>query len=156
MLAPKKLKEVLQTKLEEFEMTPSDLERKAGLSASSIRKLLNLEAPNPTLETLLAIAEVFKCSIDELVGKRIGNFNDQFSTKLSNLNIVFNGVLMQKIVENTSNYLKKQDISDNNFKFNDVMNFIVETYNYCVVKKDGQFDENFHEWHIQKIIDSIK
>ena len=64
------LKDIIQSKLEEYHMNASDLERKAGLAPSSIRKILLGTSQNPTLDTLNAICNVFHCSIDELVGRK--------------------------------------------------------------------------------------
>ncbi len=63
------LKDIIKSKLEEYNMNASDLERKAGLAPSSVRKILLGTSQNPTLETLNAICDVFHCSIDELVGR---------------------------------------------------------------------------------------
>lgn len=71
MLSNFLLKDIIQDKLKEHKMNASDLERKAMLAPSSIRKILLGTSKNPTLETLNAICDVFNCSIDELVGRNL-------------------------------------------------------------------------------------
>lgn len=63
------LKENILRILDERKMNPSELERRAMLAPSTIRKILLSKSPNPTLKTLLSISRVLGCSIDSLVGR---------------------------------------------------------------------------------------
>lgn len=54
--------------MKENDLTPSQLDRRAQLAPSSVSKMLSKPHPNPTLKTLIALTNFFKCSIDHLVG----------------------------------------------------------------------------------------
>ena len=127
-------------------MNPSDLERKAGLSVSSVRKILLGSSQNPTLDTLTAIANVFNCSIDELVGKRVFTNNRNDEDELIK-DLPWNCDLIKKIIINTCDYIEKNELEKN---FEEVINFVAKTYSYCLTKKNGAFDKDFHEWYIQQ------
>lgn len=136
------LKKNIQEKLDTYKMNSSDLERKAGLSPTAVRKILLGTSLNPTLETIKAIASVFDCSIDELVGTRIveerNKVSDAFLEK-HNIDIkLFNDIVNFSCDHALSH---KQDIN-----INDFMSFITETYKYCTVKKNSSVDKDFIEW----------
>jgi transcriptional regulator with XRE-family HTH domain len=54
-----------------FGWSQQDLAVKAGLSYNAVTKLEQGAAIYPRLDTLLKLADVFKISIDDLVGKKI-------------------------------------------------------------------------------------
>ncbi len=140
------LKHVLQTKLNENKMNPTELEKQAGLSASSVRRILLGNSQNPTLETLIAISNVFGCSIDELIGKRIIT-KEQGDEIIISDDIVWDNALMKSIFMETFDFICKKNIAPTLKK---TINFILETYNFCLLKKNGEFDKAFHEWYIQQ------
>ncbi len=61
---------MIELKLSEKNITPHVLGKKAGLAVSAIHKIIHGNVKNPTLKTLLAIARVFGCSLDKLVGNK--------------------------------------------------------------------------------------
>lgn len=127
-------------------MNPSELERRAGLSPSSIRKILLGNSHNPTLETLSAISEVFNCSFDELIGKRIvSEVKDPDETLAKNL--PWNNDLIKSIIRATCDYLEENNIRKD---FGEVIKLIASTYCYYVMKKNSVFDKDFHEWYMQQ------
>ncbi len=54
-------------------LTQQELAQKAGLTFSLLTKIEQGVTPNPTLKTLIKLADAFKINIDELVGRK----NDQ-------------------------------------------------------------------------------
>lgn len=146
------LKDIIQNKLEEYQMNPSDLERKAGLAPSSIRKILLGTSQNPTLGTLNAISNVFHCSIDELVGRKPINTDKEKLKKAVQHDVEWKSELIQLIVDSTCNFIEENRLSP---KFFCVISVISDTYTYCLDKKKGEFDASFHEWHLhKKLLDS--
>jgi transcriptional regulator with XRE-family HTH domain len=124
-------------------MNTSELERKAGLSATSVRKMLLGSSQNPTLETLNAIANVFECSIDELVGRRVlqeKNTESEIFKETSPLD----SILFRDTVHKSCDCAMKRN---QNIKLNDFVQFILEAYKYCQLKKDGNVDNEFIEWY---------
>ena len=141
-----KLKENIQIKLDENRMNPSELERRAGLSASSIRKILLGNSLNPTLDTLSAISEVFNCTIDELIGKRVVSHEKNHAEDLAQ-DLPWNNDLIKSIINVTCDYLEEKNI---NKDFGEVIKLVANTYSYYVMKKSTVFDKDFHEWYMQQ------
>lgn len=142
-----RIKEIIQKKLNERDMNISTLERQAGLAANTIRRTLLSDNPNPTLETLMSLAEVFNCSLDELTGKeRVGLI---IPSGLFIEGMLWNQSLFENIVLNTLEHLKKANHSINFFS---IQTLIIDTYNYCMVNKEGQFESSFLDWNLKKII----
>lgn len=141
-----KLSESIRIKLEENNMNPSDLERKAGLSSSVIRKILLGSSQNPTLETLDAISNVFDCTIDDLAG-RVDKKPPHKENNLLLKDLIWSSELVKKIINSISSIIDKKNTCIN---MEDAITIIAEIYNYCVVKKDGKFDESFSEWYVNK------
>lgn len=137
------LRQVIQEKLDAHKMNSSDLERKAGLSASSVRKILLGISQNPTLETLKAIATVFNCTLDDLVGRRVVTEQDTNQNYIKK-NLTLNPELIIAIIQET---IAHDDKTNNQMDFDSFIKFISETYQYCLIKKHGQFDKDFLHWY---------
>ncbi len=140
------LKQMIELKLSEHDMSPHVLGKKAGLAMSAIHKIIHGNVKNPTLETLLAIARVFDCSLDELVGNKIITKTYKENSLLSS-DVLWNNELMKKILKMTLDFIEQNELSLN---LHETMYFILETYHYCLIKKHGEFDNAFFEWHIQQ------
>jgi SOS-response transcriptional repressor LexA len=63
-----KLSDNLNFLMEEMHISADELGRRTGLPASTIKKIRNRYNPNPTLTTLLPLAEFFAVTLDQLVG----------------------------------------------------------------------------------------
>lgn len=63
-----KLSDHLNLLMTEAQLSADELARRIGLPASTIKKIRNRYNPNPTLSTLLPLAQYFSVSLDELVG----------------------------------------------------------------------------------------
>lgn len=55
--------------MRETHISADELARRTGIPASSIKKIRNNNNPNPTLTTLIPLAEYFDISLDQFVGK---------------------------------------------------------------------------------------
>ncbi len=60
--------ENLNQLMNEASINASELARRIGLPASTIKKIRNRDNPNPTLSTLLPIAHFFSISLSQLIG----------------------------------------------------------------------------------------
>lgn len=141
-----KLKETIQTKLSENRMNTAQLEKQAGLSPSAVRKILIGDSANPRLETLAAIAKVFDCTLDELVGKRIVSLQKNDTVTITQ-NLAWNQNLIKEIINATCEYIEESEIDKN---FDEILDFIAKSYGYYMLKKDGVFDKDFHDWYIRQ------
>jgi transcriptional regulator with XRE-family HTH domain len=145
------LKDVLQKKIKERNINISELERRASLSTGSIRRIVNGLVPNPTIETVVAIANVFNCSIDELLGNRTIKALNPSELHIPK-EIIWENNLMKSIFLETYNHIQKNNTTTN---LQTVVAFILETYNYCLFKKNGVFDKDFYEWYIKQTFSHI-
>ena len=108
-----------------------DLEHQAGLQSNAIRNILSDRSKNPTIDTVLKIANILECSVDELLGRegfiQMPNTAGKFDTN-------FDLSLFQSIC-------------------NDVIYCVEEIYKYCLNTKSKIFDQNFAQWFLeQKLI----
>lgn len=140
------LKQMIELKLSEREMSPHVLGKKAGLAMSAIHKIIHGDIKNPTIETLLAIARVFECSLDELVGNRIIT-KPQAEKALISEDVPWKNELMKPLLTTTLAFIEKNNLSPS---LKETIHFILETYHYCLIKKQGEFDTAFFEWYIQQ------
>tara|TARA_R110000868_G_scaffold339250_2_gene599973 strand:+ start:154 stop:780 length:627 start_codon:yes stop_codon:yes gene_type:complete len=63
-----KLSDNLNLLMANARMNASELARKTGVPASTIKKIRNCDNPNPTLSTLIPIAQNFSLNVSQLVG----------------------------------------------------------------------------------------
>lgn len=136
------LKRNLQEKLKEHNMNVNELEKQAGIRNSKIRKILLGYSNNPTVETLLIISKVFCCSIDELIGNDVKNDD----LPLPN-DTLWDKHLMRSVFKETFDYICTKNISIN---FKEIIQCVLEIYNYCLSKNNGEFDKQFFEWYFDK------
>lgn len=140
------LRKNIQEKLNNFQINSSELERKAGLSATSVRKILLGNSQNPTLETLKAIADVFDCSLDELVGRRILEESDSTAE-----NFIKKTDLKTELFLNIVHKSCECACQNNQqLKLNEFIDFIVLAYKYCLMKKNGIVDNEFIDWYFNE------
>lgn len=59
--------DAIKEKMEQYHMTQYGLAKAAGVSRSMVSRILTGKINNPTLRTLLAIAEVLETTVDELL-----------------------------------------------------------------------------------------
>ena len=80
----KRLKELRN----KFKITQDKLARKADIPFSTLAKIESGYTPNPSMETLIKIADAFEVGLDELIGRKwltkidsMINFNLRYKTK---------------------------------------------------------------------------
>jgi SOS-response transcriptional repressor LexA len=65
---PSTLSEILNKLMQELRVSADELARQTGIPASTIKKIRNHQNPNPTLSTLIPIAEFFAITLGQLGG----------------------------------------------------------------------------------------
>jgi len=125
-----------------------DLEHQAGLQSNAIHNILSDRSKNPTIDTVLKIADILGCSIDEMLGRE-GFAHKPNATKKAGT--TFDLCLFQS----TCNYVM-QFIEVNNLGklvLSDVIYCVEEIYKYCLNTKSRIFEQNFAQWFLeQKLI----
>lgn len=142
----------INRKLQEKELSISQLERQAGLARTTIMRILAGSNPNPTLDTLTSIAKALECDISELLGEQVKEKPAESHFEQICKSLPWNNELFAVVTNSTCDYLKKVNKDPT---FEQTLNTIVEVYNYCIMKKDGKFDSSFHDWYMQRFLEKI-
>ena len=139
------LQEEIQVRMEDKNLTASELEKKAGLKMSAVRNILTGKSNNPGIEVLSAIARLLSCSVDELIGETksqsyISTIADLNKTKLTH---AWNLELYQDCL----NAIQHQ-IQIKNFKptMEQILFFVKEAYIYSLEGKENKADMRFTKW----------
>lgn len=147
----KHLKQRLQARIEHAGLTVNDLEKKAGLGTNAIRHILSEKTKNPGVDTIVAIAEVFGCSVDDLVKENKASI-PQPETYKGIQTHTWKCNLFIEIVKFTDSYLIKKRYTPS---FEDFSFFVKEIYLYSLGKDNEKINEQFAEWLIDKNIKII-
>ena len=135
------LKYILQEKLKQKRMNVSELEKEASLATGSVRRIMVGNTQNPTIETMLALANVFGCTVDDLLGNKSKKNKENISISED---VPWNNELMNEIFLATYAYIKEKEISPS---LRHVIHFMLETLGFCSEKKNNTFDKDFFEWY---------
>ncbi len=146
------LQENLQTRMEDKELSPHELERKAGLKESAVRNILSGRSSNPGIESLTAIADMLDCSIDDLVGRtearKLKSEQNSSHTKPKEI-VTWNADLYQSCVKAVEDYLASKNLASNlNPSGEQILFFVKEVYLYTQKGQANKPDQKFIEWLI--------
>ena len=139
------IQEEIQVRMEDKNLTASELEKKAGLKMSAVRNILTGKSNNPGIEVLSAIARLLGCSVDELTGETksqsyISTIADLNKTKLTH---AWNLELYQDCLNSI-----QHQIQSKNFKptMEQILFFVKEAYIYSLEGKENKADMRFTKW----------
>ncbi|MGB4191891.1 MAG: helix-turn-helix domain-containing protein [Rickettsiales bacterium] len=136
----------MKTRMEEINIGPSDLEKKAGLKESVVRNILNGNSKNPGIESLMAIARTLGCSLDELVGKEeLQNLSNQKLAPKQKAIVDWDPDLYQDATRQVQSYIHNKSLK---LHGEQVLFFIKETYLYSSKTNNTKADSKFIEWLI--------
>ncbi|MFU7503356.1 MAG: helix-turn-helix domain-containing protein, partial [Candidatus Tisiphia sp.] len=63
------IQEFLKKKFDELKLTRKDFAEQSGIPYSTVTNIMQCLKANPTISNILKIADYFKCSMDEVVGR---------------------------------------------------------------------------------------
>ncbi|WP_010303940.1 helix-turn-helix domain-containing protein [Candidatus Odyssella thessalonicensis] len=132
--------------IESAHMTPADLERRAGLSVSAVRNILIGRSKNPTMETLLAIANTLGCTVDELVRDQPPSIPEPQSLQMNEQHPWVKRLAIDTI-EFVDHYLNSKGYTPS---FEEILFFIREIYTFSLGTEEKLVDKRFGEWFIKK------
>lgn len=151
------IQKFLNVKFHEHKILRKDFINASGIKRSSISELLNGIPVNPSLVTILKIANYFNCSIDEILG-RVDYIEDD-STKYIKINPI-------QMSNNTKDFivsmLKENNISSHQLAAS--CNIGTDTVNYFIKKHDSKKNlstrtiyavANFFNISIDKIVGRV-
>ena len=131
------LKTKLMKYMDENKISSSSLSRKAGISSGIIHNIIKSDNPNPTIDSVLKIAKIMNCSLDELFEQN--NFDLEYSpTKID-------PALLRSVCDCLC---QLKELKNKNF--NDFCKITYQVYKYCLENDLKQADSNFAKWYINK------
>jgi transcriptional regulator with XRE-family HTH domain len=108
----KNLSDNLNRLIQEARINTNELARQTGVAATTIKRIRMNEQSNPTITTLLPIAEFFKVSLDQLLGGKSCN-----TTYCKTLHLLdwteCNGEILTNLETHTKTVLTERYISKN-------------------------------------------
>lgn len=137
------IKHNLTQKMRELNLSMLALEKKSNLKRGVVSNIVNGLSLNPTSETLIALADTFGCSVDELLGRTVTpHIQQQINNSPLNEKLLLNTVeVIIKELKNTSKSISTdQSIS-----------IIKEVYRYSQEKNDNIADIDFVRWLVGKL-----
>ena len=139
------LQEEIQVRMEDKNLTASELEKKAGLKMSAVRNILTGKSNNPGIEVLSAIARLLSCSVDELIGE---TKSQSYISTIADLNkIKLTHAWNLELYQDCLNAIQHQ-IQIKNFKptMEQILFFVKEAYIYSLEGKENKADMRFTKW----------
>ncbi len=115
-----------------------DLEHQAGLQSNAIHNILSDRSKNPSIDTVLKIANILQCSIDELLGRE--GFLPKPNSEPKD-EVMFDLYLFQNICNYAMEFIEKNNLGK--LALSDVIYCVEEIYKYCLNTKSSIFDQNF-------------
>lgn len=125
-----------------------DLEHQAGLQSNAIHNILSDRSKNPTIDTVLKIANILECSVDEMLGRE--GFVEKPNTA-GKFDTTFDLCLFQSVCNYVMQFIEINNLGK--LVLSDVIYCVEEIYKYCLNTKSKIFDQNFAQWFLnQKLI----
>lgn len=126
--------------LSKHNMTPVELEKKAGLKPSAVSNILYNRSKNPSIDTLKAIAKALNCNFGALIeDSNEQNLGIDPKLALSSLNI---------LVEEIN---KSQIISYGEVGADDFFKWVLEVYRYSKKNDLQEADSRYAKWVLGKV-----
>lgn len=138
----------IRSHLKMNDLTASDLEKKAGVSGSSIRNIISGRSSNPTIETLIAISKVLGCSVNDLIMEQESHSTPKTS-KLEIKHVDWVASLLLDIINFAELCFREKNYTPS---FEDGIYLVKEIYQYSLGKQQREVDKKFAEWLINKKI----
>lgn len=141
----------MQYLLKEKNLSPAELERKAGLKMSAVRNILTGQSKKPSGETLFFISRVLGVSVDELLDTESIERSQNMPTPEIERNtpavtdLDFYQLASEKVIG-----LIKKDYVDKSFTSTELAHFTKEVHSYSLKNTYPKIDEKFADWIISQ------
>ena len=138
------IKEQILQRSNEHNLNISSLEKKAGLPRNSLRNLMDGGSTNPGIKSLVAIAKVLECGIDELLDKQLSS-KKETNSKTSKHSKLLIG-LLNETVASLETSIKRYNIQ---ISFEEFIEFLFKAYIYALNKNSQKVSTAFIEGLIE-------
>ena len=136
------MQENLKNKIQEYltntGATVASFERKVGVDRAAIYNILRGSSKNPGIVTVIKIADVLDCSLDELLDRK------NFRPSNANKNYAYNNTLFHECCDFITKYFLNNQT--NNAKLSDVQKYLEEIYSYSIENNIESVDSRFANW----------
>lgn len=136
-------KRKINTYIRKYDLATSEFERMAGVSNAVVNKILDDQVKNPSIETILKIADVLDCSLDELFNRQ------KFLEKHDSVskNVKYDLELFRSVCFYVIYFLEVNRISCRNLS--EVTEAVEEIYTYSVDGNIDRIDTGFADWFLK-------
>lgn len=137
---------------EHFESSDENIlsfEQNAGLKRNTIYNILSDKSQNPTIETIVKIADRLNCTIDEFLGREecLKNYAKNYKSTIE-----YNEDLFNDSLSVINNYIKDNKLHD--IKLGDIIYLLQEIYQYSKNSHGNTIDEKFATWILKNHFNS--
>lgn len=142
------LKKRIVAYVTKYDMAISEFERKTDLGNAVVSRMLNGKVKNPSIDTVLKIASVLECSLDELfINRALDNqtINKQVLVK-------YNIDLFRSICFYTIYFTTIHSEKLKNLTFIQVINILQEIYEACQIRKLKVIDIKLAEQMLRSLL----
>jgi transcriptional regulator with XRE-family HTH domain len=150
------LQENIRRRLTTMKLSLTELGRQAGIRTSTISSILCGSSKNPTIKVIYAIAQVFQCSIEDLIipeYKQSHHRPTQTIIKwLQTLEENWHPILHDEIYNFIQHYISLNRIEAKAWQ---VLLCFLEIYAYSSSKQQSYMDISFAEWITNKTFKNI-
>ena len=141
---------ILQKRIQEYVNNQShsvrELERQAGLQQTVIQQILNGKSKNPTIDTVMKIADSFNLSLDEMLGRT----KYVHQSKVDNNKIIDVG-LLESVCAIVIDFIKNNNAK--NIKAQYAISSIENIYQYFANDTNAISDKEFArftKWYLEQ------
>ena len=140
----KHLKDKLKNYFGDNEVNILSFEQNAGLKRNVIYNVLSDKSKNPTIDTVIKIADALNCSIDGLFARE-EYFKNYLKEKRSVIS--YDSKLFENITKFINQFIYDQKIKTPSL--GDIFYLVEEIYQYSLSTNKGVLDEKFALWFLK-------
>ncbi|MCC2646630.1 MAG: hypothetical protein K0R02_695 [Rickettsiaceae bacterium] len=142
----------LQKKIMDYisnnDLATSEFEKKAGVSGSVVYRILDNTIKNPSIDTILKIADALDCSLDELFNRHNYTKKQIFE---NNARTKFKSELFRSVCLHVLYYIDINRLE--NLNLEQVGLAIEEIYKHSIEKKINNIDIKYADWLLKTSFD---
>lgn len=137
------LKKKVTEYIREYDISTSQFEKIAGVSNAVVNRILDESVKNPSIETILKIADVLGCSLDELFDRN--HYKGHLTNQTEETH--YDNELFRSICLHVVHFIEINRVDS--ITFNKVETVIEEIYKYCLDKSLVTVDIKFANWFLK-------
>ncbi len=149
------LQKQLSSRIQKMRIPVRQLEREAGLKANAITNILRGVSKKPSAESLVSIAKVLECTIEDLLeiqASTAPNQDKKLFKKEDNSLVIENVELFEKA---STAVLQMSQTKNRTLTYEKFLFLSREIYNYSLEHSLTEVDERFAGWLIERTLAEV-